>query len=106
MTKFGQTNRFKVSDFVSVINGYLGKGNLDYCLINRNGKYSQSVLRRYRQEKASPVEDDSGKIEGVKVVKRSLVSNKIYEKPKGDKLKRSFIRHDKDKLAKALISLA
>lgn len=106
MTKFGQTNRFKVSDFVSVINGYLGKGNLDYCLINRNGKYSQSVLRRYRQEKASPVEDDSGKIEGVKVVKRSLVSNKIYEKAKGDKLKRSFIRHDKDKLAKALISLA
>lgn len=105
MTKFGQTNNFKVSDFVSVINEYLGESTLDYCIVNRAGKYPTGLLRRYKQEKALPVIDDSKKIDGIKMVRRSLVSSKIYKKAKGDKLKRSLIRHDKDKLAKAIMSL-
>lgn len=105
MTRFGQTNGFNASDHVEELEKYLGKGVIDVCLVNKTRKFPYGVLARYKEEKAYPVKDDLGKNHGVKIVRRSFVSNEVYSKPKSDKLKRSLIRHSPAKLARAIISL-
>ena len=106
MTKFGQTYGFKASDFVSEIEKYLGGREPDFCLINSGNKFPWGVLARYEKEKAEPVKDDLTKFKGKTIiVRKNLISNRIYEKPKSDKLARSLIRHDSDKLARAVVSL-
>lgn len=105
MTKFGQTNGFNASDHVEELEKYLGKGVIDVCLVNRTKKFPRGVLARYKEEKAYPVKDDLEKNRGVKIVRRSFIANEVYSKPKSDKLKRSLIRHNPAKLARAIISL-
>ena len=105
MTKFGQTDRFKASDFVSVLESYL-KGSIDVVLTN-NKKPSADLLKRYAKEKAEFVEIDIQALAKTKVetVAEDLLSEKVVKKANGDKLKRSFLRHDSDKLAKLIWSL-
>jgi uncharacterized cofD-like protein len=106
MTKFGQTNDFKASDFIEELEMYLGKGTVDFILVNSTKRYPPGVLKRYKEERAQPVVDDLGKMnKTVKVVRADLVSDTIYSKAAGDSLKRSLIRHDSDKLAKTIMSL-
>ncbi|MGB6838959.1 MAG: gluconeogenesis factor YvcK family protein [Microgenomates group bacterium] len=105
MTRFGQTNSFKSSDHLRELEKYLGKGVLDVCLINKTKSYPRGILKRYREEKAEPVKDDLQKNNNLRIIRRSFVSQKVYSKPKSDKLKRSLIRHDSKKLAKVIVSL-
>lgn len=105
MTKFGETNDYTAKDHLTELEKYLNKGAVDFCLVNKNKKFSNSVLERYIQEKAVPVKDDLDEVEDVEVVRGDFVSSKVYKKAKGDKLKRSLIRHDSDKLAKSVMSL-
>ena len=64
------------------------------------------MLSKYKEENAEPVKDDLKDYKGkTKIVRKSVISNKIYQKPKGDILERSLIRHDSDKLAKAVVEL-
>jgi uncharacterized cofD-like protein len=105
MTKFGQTSGFSAQEHISALENYLGKGAINYCLVNKNGHYSKKVLQRYKEEKAFIVRDDLGNPSSLKVIRRRLDSKKIYSKPGSDILKRSLIRHDQTKLAKAIISL-
>ena len=104
MTRYGQTTNFKASDHLNELEKYLGKGNIDICLVNKTKKYPKGVLARYMEENARPIEDDLQN-SGTKVIRRSLVSNKIFEKARGDKLTRSLIRHDSKKLARVIMSL-
>jgi len=103
MTKFGQTDGFTTSDFLNEIKKYIGRGP-DIVLVNTSKKFPAGVLKKYKSERAEPVRDDltEGK---VKLVRRQLISSKVYEKPKSDKLIRSLIRHDSVKLAKAVVDL-
>ncbi|MFZ5932867.1 MAG: gluconeogenesis factor YvcK family protein [Patescibacteria group bacterium] len=105
MTKFGQTSGFSAKEHVEELEKYLGEGTVDYVLVNRTRSFPRGVLARYKEERAYPVKDDLERELSSKVIRRDLVSNKIYEKPKSDKLKRSLIRHDSDKLARAIVSL-
>lgn len=105
MTKFGETNGFKASDHIGVLNKYLGAGVTDCVLINKARKFPRGVLYRYKQEKAYPVLDDLSRKDDAEVVRRSMMASRIFSKPKSDKVKRSLIRHDSNKLAKALVSL-
>jgi uncharacterized cofD-like protein len=57
MTKPGETDDFKASDFVREIIRYLGGPNLDWALVN-TGKMSQVVKEAYRNEGAYPVAAD------------------------------------------------
>ena len=64
------------------------------------------MLSRYKEEQAKPVIDDLPQKKSYpKVVRGEFISQSVYQKPESDKLKRSLIRHDPDKLAKAIISL-
>jgi uncharacterized cofD-like protein len=119
MTKFGQTDGFKAGDFVKVLRGYLGApsrpgktkgraeaGKIDIAIIN-NKKPQSPMLAAYKKEKAVMVEPDTKAFNktGVQVELADLVSGDNFKKHSGDKLKRSFLRHDSDKLAKIIWGL-
>lgn len=104
MTKFGETTNFKASDHLKVLEKYLGR-EVDYCLINRRTKFPKGVVVRYIEEKAYPVVDDLSDNSRVRVIRRSLMANKVFSKEKSDVVKRSLIRHDPKKLAKVIMSI-
>ena len=104
MTKFGQTNGFSASDHILELEKYLGKGAIDFCLVNLTNSLPRGVLAKYKEEKAYPVKDDLINGMGLKVVRKSFISKHVFEKQKSDKLKRSLIRHDPSKLARAIIA--
>ena len=102
MTKFGQTYNFKASDFVTEIEKYLGKC-LDFVLIN-NKELPVEIIERYRAENDSPVVDDLQET-SYKVIRQDLLADAPVERAGGDKIKRSLIRHDSEKLASVLLAL-
>ncbi|HET7099127.1 MAG TPA: gluconeogenesis factor YvcK family protein [Patescibacteria group bacterium] len=104
MTRFGQTDGYKASDHINEVEKYLGAGSLDYCLINKNN-ISKEAVKWYKSHDAAQVEDDLGNKKGLKIIRRNVVSSKFFQKSKSDKLTRSFIRHDSDKLAKAVVDI-
>jgi len=94
MTKFGETNGYKASDFLNAVEKYLGSNVLDYCIVNTQ-KPTGNVLKRYLLEHDKIVEYDRQSMKGKKV--------KIIE---GRYLRRGqFLRHDPDKLAKTITSI-
>lgn len=105
MTRFGQTNDFSARDHIGVIKKYIGNKTLDYCLVNSSKKFPKGILLRYKQEKAHPVLDDLKEKDGYKVIRADLISAKVHKRHLTDKLKRSLIRHDSEKLAKVIYSL-
>ncbi len=102
MARYGQSYRFTASDHVAILEKYLGKDVLDYVLVNKT-KLPRAILRRYKEEKAFPVKDDLGNPKDYKIVRRDLLSSEIAKRVKGDKLRRSVVRHDPKKLATAII---
>lgn len=90
MTKYGETNNFKASDFVKVIESYLKKGSLDFVVVNVE-KLAGRVLQRYKEENVDYVEYDSENF------------NNHFRTITGKFLRKGqFLRHDQEKLAKVL----
>ena len=104
MTKFGETTNFSASEHLATLEKYLGT-KINVCLVNKSTKFPEGVLERYGQEKAYPVKDDLKEGSGLKVVRGDFVSGAVYKQKESDKVKRSLIRHDSKKLAKALVEL-
>lgn len=110
MTKRGQTDGFQASDFVRVLAGYLDKKKgdvpIDIALVN-NKKPASSALTSYRKEHARYVVPDEARIRawGVDVVATDLLSRHTFRRATGDRLPRSFLRHDSDKTARAIWKL-
>ena len=106
MTKWGQTNNFKVSHFVQAMQKYLGKASLDTVILN-NKTPDPGVLKQYKKARAKFVEPDVAGLKkmGVRIVSANLVSNEHPIKVKADQLQRSFLRHDSKKLAKIIYGL-
>lgn len=101
MTKYGQSAGYKASNFIEEIDKYIGR-RPDFTLVNTSKKVSEKIIKKYKLEKAEMVIDD---LDDIGVIRADLVSTEIYQKPKSDKLQRSLIRHDSDKLAKAVMTL-
>jgi uncharacterized cofD-like protein len=90
MTKYAETNNFKASDFVKIIEDYLGKKSLDYVVVNVE-QMAGRILQRYRQENVDYVEFDEERF------------NNHFKTVTGKFLRKGqFLRHDQDKLAKTL----
>lgn len=105
MARYGQSYRMSAKDHLSVIEKYLGKKVLDYVLINNSFQFPKEVLQRYQEENSFPVKDDLGEMTKPRAIRADLLSSLIVTKAKGDNLRRSIIRHDPQKLAKALPKL-
>lgn len=104
MTKVGQTTTFKASDHIKALEKYLGKGVLDYVLVN-DRKPKKNVLSWYRKYEEHPVEDDLNEKYKFKIIRKDLVKDVIIEQNPVDTRRRSIIRHDSAKLAASIISL-
>lgn len=114
MTKSGQTDGFKAGDFVKELEKYLGgpfrlggraeAGKLDVALVN-NKKPAAAILAKYAKQQAKFVEPNLKSNKALTVVAENLLSDEVFKKPAADKLNRSLIRHDSDKLAKLIWGL-
>ncbi len=102
MSKFGQTHGFTTGDFVREIEKYVGRAP-DYVLVN-SASLPDSIIARYKEQHEFPIVDDIGTFKGG-VIRENFLSPEEIKKPSGDVLQRSLIRHDSDKLAKALTAL-
>ncbi len=105
MTRGGQTLGFSAFDHVREINKYLGKDRVDIVVVNTDFDLPRSALDWYKKVKTQPVRDDlKGKFKG-QIVRAKLVAKDVYAKHPADKLVRSLIRHDSQKLARVLMKL-
>ena len=104
MTKWGQTNGFKASDFARELQAYLAPAKLDMVIVNTQ-KPGTAVIARYQKEKAEFVEPDLDvlKTMGTAAAGAELVFAGTFEKNSADTLTRSMLRHDSDKLAKLIV---
>jgi 2-phospho-L-lactate transferase/gluconeogenesis factor (CofD/UPF0052 family) len=91
MTKFGETNNFRAADFIKVISGVLGAGTLDYVLVNEV-RPRPARLKKYAEEHAMFVEYDD-------LPKQPTIILGDFVRSKG------FLRHDPEKVARAILSL-
>ncbi len=103
-SKNGQTQGYKASDFCGVVAKHIHPAKIDMVLIN-SAKPSNEILERYRQAGDHLIEDDLNE-EVIKVWRGDLLSGEISKSIPGDKLVRSLLRHDSNKLAAAILSAA
>lgn len=87
MTKFGETNKFKASDFFEKMEESLGGDVIDFVTVNTE-KPRGEIVKRYERENVEFVENDLGKDK--RLVEGNFLRNGM------------FLRHDAEKLAKAL----
>jgi len=97
MTKHGETDGFKTSDFVREVKKYLVRASnkLSDVLVNKKIKATPKIINWYQKYQAVPVENDlDSKNEfQVKVVVRDFSQ------------KGNLLRHDSKKLARAIMKL-
>lgn len=97
MTEYGQTYGFTASKFIQKLNDYLPVKYLDYVLVNQ-ATIPPNILNRYIKSHTRPVVNDLDKSYPFRVISADILSPKIIKSEKGDILKRSFVRHDPDKI--------
>lgn len=98
MTEFGQTYGFTAGRFLDELNAYLPINILDYVFIN-NAPIKTKILDQYQKAHTISVINDLPQNLPFKVISSDFISEKIVRREKGDKLRRSLIRHDPDKIA-------
>jgi len=91
MTKHGETDGYKASDFVKQIHNYLG-GRVDRVIVN-DGPFPSDLLQKYAEKKSEPVIADRAHL-------NRLVPNVVIEhiNMEGD----SLARHDPERLVRAI----
>ena len=102
MTKFGQTNGMGLSHHVKELTKYI-KRNPDFVMVNTT-TLPPDLLKQYKKEGEYPIVDDGDTLD-TRVIRGDFLASEEVITQKGDTLKRSLIRHDSKKLAKAIIKL-
>ena len=90
MTQPGETDEFKISDHIKVLNSYLGNKKIDVVVAN-DGKIETEIAKKYETlEEKDKVELDEKetKQQHVQIIKNNYVT-----------IEDEIIRHDTDKLA-------
>lgn len=95
MTEHGETDHFKVSDHIKVLNKYLGENVIDAVLVNSKN-IDSDILKRYKKlESSEPVKIDKKETMtlGVEVISEELII-----------IQDEMIRHDSVKTAFTIFS--
>ncbi len=101
MTKAGQTASYRASDHIRDLVKYLGR-QPDYVLVN-NSPIPADILKSYKKYDEIEVENDlDGNTKGITIIEGDLIDNEKREKDSSDILYRSILRHDSEKVAKAI----
>ncbi len=91
MTKHGETDGYKASDFVNEINRYMG-GRVDRVIVN-NGPFPEKLLAQYREEYSEPVIVDRAHL--ARIVPSVVVGQLNLEDD-------TLARHDPERLVRAI----
>lgn len=91
MTKHGETDNYKASNFVETIHHYLG-GRIDRVIVN-DGPFAPEILTMYAQENRAPVEVDRERLH--QIVPSVVVDRLNLEND-------SLARHDPERLVNAI----
>ena len=102
MSKKGQTVGMNAMEHVNEIIRYIGT-TPDVTIVNST-IFSTDLLEKYSKEGDYPVVNNCT-IDKCVVYADQLVSDEIVKQVDGDNVKRSFIRHDPDKLASILMQI-
>jgi uncharacterized cofD-like protein len=109
MTKYGQTDGFTATDFVHEISKYLDGTNPDYVILNASNKLPKKITQRYLDEQSHFIVDDLAQhwtnYPDTTIVRSDLISEQVHSRAKSDRLTRSLIRHDPDKLAQTIFQI-
>lgn len=111
MTKSGESYGYQASDYLADLGKYLPLTRLTHVIVNTDRTIDPKVAKAYQKEGSEWVTDDLGSMEvkgerlKFEVIREKLLAKGRVKKEKGDKLARSMVRHDSDKLAKVLIDL-
>lgn len=90
MTQPGETDDFKVSNHINILNENLGKRKIDVTIVN-NGKIEENIRQKYETlEQKDPVELDKSNI-NCELIADNYVT-----------IENEIIRHDVDKIALAI----
>ena len=95
MTQPGETLGYTVSDHLKALVDHVGKGVIDYVLVN-NGVPKKDVLKRYEKVQAYPVEIDRKKIQRMGII---LIEADLLGVEKG-------AVHDTDTLCNEIIRIS
>lgn len=96
MTQPGETDNFKASDHVALLNKYLGKRKIDTVIVN-NGHVDEEIIKKYatlEQKDQVEIDKDNLKKLKVRIIKDDFVS-----------IENEIIRHDALKLAFYIYSI-
>ena len=94
-TQPGETNGFKVSDHVKLLEEYLGKDSIDIVLANNDCMNSHLVKKYATKEQKDQVLLDEDVLEKMNV---KVISDKLY------KIENDVYRHDELKTAYLIFS--
>jgi uncharacterized cofD-like protein len=100
MTKLGQTHDMSHNDLVNEIIKYC-KRKPDVVLINSR-EIPEDIKEKYAKAHEFVIEDDLDDNK-YNVIREDLIGEREITRAKGDKLKRSLVRHDSNKLADVLV---
>lgn len=103
MTKYGQTTHYTAKDHINDLEKYIGEGTINTILLNTK-RPTKETLSWYEDFDEQPVLDDLSEAK-YSVVRADLLKNIVLKKNPTDSLKRSIIRHDSVKLAKAVMEI-
>ena len=101
MTKAGQTHGFSANDHLRVLEQLLDK-KIDIVIVN-DGLIPKEIVDWYASQNEHPVINDlDNKSAKLAVVRKDVVSKRKITPKTEDKLARSILRHDPDRLAKVI----
>ena len=87
MTQPGETDNFKVSDHINVINSYLNKKKISYVIVN-DGEITKKIKNKYlTEEQKDPVIYDKENLNNINVISDNFV-----------KIENDLLRHNTAKL--------
>jgi uncharacterized cofD-like protein len=108
VNKKGHTEGYSLDDYADSINDYLGSSRIDFVTWNSQLPNRQ-LIKKYEDQKELLIRfsESDRKKRSYRIIQNNLLSPQKVKFSRADILanKRSFIRHDSDKLAKILVMI-
>ncbi len=104
VTKRGQTDGYTASRFCQVMNDHLQPARLERVFVN-NGVLPEGIKERYEAMGEFAVQDDLRPDAPFRIHRQSFILDQEVHSVPGDRVKRSLLRHDSEKLARAILQL-
>lgn len=104
MTHYSQTHQLGLTQHLHEVEKYCGR-QVDAIIVN-TAEIDQETAQRYAAMHEYPVADDLGNsLPTNKVIRAKLLAKNLEEAVPGDGVPRSLLRHDKQKLKRALVKV-